>query len=137
MPTTPTSMTGTSIAKSEDPPTLPCCRCQSCAEVCHADHDVVSYVGIGPCTCDCSYLQSDTTTTTDGNNNNLKKNCEDNISREEGEDDAVKICHCKLADHSSTEATKLGFTHTTGSECTPSIEDPSAALYGEDGVNKK
>jgi predicted metalloenzyme YecM len=97
------------VIHDEGPPPLPCCICQSCAEVCHADHDV-SYVGIGPCTCDCSYLQPDTTTT-DGNNNNLKQNyCEDNISGEEEEEDAVKICHCNLANHSSKAATKLGFT---------------------------
>ncbi|KAL3761799.1 hypothetical protein ACHAWU_001315 [Discostella pseudostelligera] len=86
---------------------LPSCICQSCAEVCHADHEV-SYVGIGPCTCDCLYLQFDATT----DSSNLKQNrgengCDDNQDDADGKDGGS--CGCKLADHSSNEAIKLGF----------------------------
>ena len=35
---------------SED--ALPKCICESCADVCHGGHDV-TFVGVGPCTCDC------------------------------------------------------------------------------------
>jgi hypothetical protein len=34
---------------------LPVCVCSSCADVCHADHDI-DFVGVGPCFCDCSDL---------------------------------------------------------------------------------
>jgi hypothetical protein len=29
------------------------CICQACADECHADHEDLEYVGVGPCYCDC------------------------------------------------------------------------------------
>ncbi len=89
------------------PPPLPCCICQSCAEVCHADHDV-SYVGIGPCTCDCLYLQSDAATDS-STNLKLLNDDESDCNEEEEEEGGATNFRCKLADHSMKEATKLGF----------------------------
>ena len=31
------------------------CICESCAEICHQDHDI-EFLGVGPCTCDCSNI---------------------------------------------------------------------------------
>jgi len=39
-----------SSSSSEIP--LPKCICQCCAMTCHVEH-IVTYVGVGPCTCDC------------------------------------------------------------------------------------
>jgi len=68
----------------EPPQPLPSCICQSCAEVCHADHDVY-FVGMGPCTCDCPNLV-------------IAENQEE------------QHCCCCVLEHSSIEeAKKLGF----------------------------
>lgn len=32
------------------------CLCQACADRCHADHDGLEYVGMGPCYCDCRQI---------------------------------------------------------------------------------
>ncbi len=32
------------------------CLCQACADHCHADHDGLEYVGMGPCYCDCRQI---------------------------------------------------------------------------------
>ena len=32
------------------------CLCQACADSCHADHDGLEYMGMGPCYCDCRQI---------------------------------------------------------------------------------
>ncbi len=74
----------------KDTAPLPSCICQSCAEVCHADHDVY-FVGMGLCTCDCPKL-----VLAENNNREEQHHC----------------CGCVLEHGSIEEAKKLGFDST-------------------------
>ncbi|KAL3804856.1 hypothetical protein HJC23_006628 [Cyclotella cryptica] len=60
------------------------CICECCAEICHDQHEV-SFVGVGPCTCDCFRLCATTQSTS----------CSDNT--------------CQLQEVSREEAARLGF----------------------------
>ena len=71
---------------------LPSCICQSCALNCHNGHDV-SFVGIGPSTCDCLDMV---------NNNNLGH---ENVGSGEQQQHL-----CQLVEQSDLVARRLGFT---------------------------
>jgi hypothetical protein len=72
-------------------PPLPSCICQSCAEICHVDHDVY-FVGMGPCTCDCPNLVI--------------------VEQTKGQEE-----HCCVLQHRSIEeARKLGFDITNNKD---------------------
>ena len=71
---------------------LPSCICQSCALNCHNGHDV-SFVGIGPSTCDCLDMV---------NNNNLGH---ENVGSGEQQQHL-----CQLVELSDLVAQRLGFT---------------------------
>jgi len=73
-------------AINNDP--LPFCICESCATNCHAGHDVY-FIGVGPCTCDCPSLISNTVS--DASN--------------EG-----RYHTCQVIEKSKEEAKRLGFT---------------------------
>ncbi|KAL7504130.1 hypothetical protein ACHAXN_001831 [Cyclotella atomus] len=76
------------------------CICECCAEVCHADHNV-EFVGMGPCTCDCSLLCSADV-------------AEESSAEQMGDGREVKSAAarhqvCKLVEVSQDEASRLGF----------------------------
>lgn len=79
---------GKDTIMDEPPQPLPSCICQSCAEVCHANHDVY-FVAMGPATCDCPNLV-------------IAENQEEH-----------QCCCCVLEQSSIEEAKKLGFDSTT------------------------
>ena len=72
---------------------LPSCICQSCAENCHAGHEVY-FVGMGPCTCDCPSMVCGALQI---------------MNNTDGEESAVQH-QCQLADQSAQEAKRLGYT---------------------------
>lgn len=84
-------------------PPLPSCICQSCAEACHADHDVY-FVGMGPCTCDCPNLV---------------------IANNQTEEQQEEHC-CVLQRRSIEEARKLGFdiNNTKGKKELKQLNNP-------------
>jgi len=58
------------------------CLCQACADCCHADHEDLEYIGMGPSYCDC---------------HNMERGCQlEQISREEV--DRLKISHGGILD---------------------------------------
>ncbi len=90
----------------ETPQPLPSCICQSCAEVCHAEHDVY-FVGMGPCTCDCPNL----------------------VIAENNHEEHHHCCHhhccrCVLEHSSIEEAKKLGFDSTNTSKELKELNNP-------------
>mmetsp|Transcript_17215 Transcript_17215/g.26977 ORF Transcript_17215/g.26977 Transcript_17215/m.26977 type:complete len:589 (+) Transcript_17215:58-1824(+) len=84
----------------ESPQPLPSCICQSCAEVCHAGHDVY-FVGMGLCTCDCPNL----------------------VIAEENQEEH-HCCGCVLEHNSIEEAKKLGFDSTNTTEELKQLNSP-------------
>ena len=76
---------------SNDMEPLPSCICQSCAEVCHADHEVY-FVGMGLCICDCP-----------------------NMVMIDEQDGQIRGC-CVLEEQSIAEAKKLGFDCTNNDD---------------------
>lgn len=91
-----------SPSSSSSQPPLPSCICQSCAEVCHADHDVY-FVGMGPCTCDCPNLV---------------------LAENNKQEEQQSCCRCVLEHDSIEEAKKLGFDSTNAMEKLKQLNHP-------------